>query len=1018
MTESKSQAPTLVWGRCFLLVCCLWLTAVSPVLGQPRGRVIEDFESGTPVLAGYPGQDQAPDAWQVTTSNPYEGSGSSLRLNGNTWKTQAISPMAVADTTVWQVAIFCEYLGEMQGLGVSDGQNELFFTFFGRELPEDTNWFTVNQGALSRNQWHRYLLPIGRDWQSAFGYLPELNGLIYVNDTDSGSPGITLFDAIIDVTEDLPHAPHARILYTVEEQTKISDKLFRLGIQFHGEVFDPDSATHTWAWDFGDSTSSAEQNPQHQFLVHADYPYTVGLQVTDPDGLAAGDTCQVAVDPGGSEGPLTVNFVGDVFTGRGFENNGGIIDTYGVESLFTPTLGIFGQAADVNVANLEVSYTNRGTPHPTKSVVFRSEPQNIVGIAYAGVDVVTLGNNHIIDYGEVGMLDTIAGLEQLHINYSGAGSTEYLSLLPTFWTEKGVRLGFLGLCNRTGRQWNFQPFLDAGYDKPGFAYLLPHNLTSAIDFTKPLSDIVIVQTHSGDEYETAPPDDKSSGIPPAIEAATVSAGDADFKFRVEPTPGERALRRQALDLGADVLINHHPHVLQGFESYNGKLIAHSLGNFIFDLYYTETMPTMVLTLEIEKTGITGYRFTPAWINHWIPEPATGNLGREIVGRITDYSRPMNAIVVPIPGSNEARIHLSRADLDSTVTVSEESVALEQVDGFAVSAPIELAGNGNLSGVAGLAGSGQWEVRWGKELLWLGGFEDEGADLWEVNTDDELLVTDITHSGARSLRLRRLDSAFGQTGTDLEKHLPCDPAKEHSAVSWLRADNAWQARTMVRFYDSRSSESPLADIDVADRFDGATDWVRQWRDLDTPGNATYFEMRCGHEPPVSGTGYSWYDDLAFIEWDDWTPARSDLKVASPNNNRFLQIRSTDTGVTETMVAYNETAYGSGQISASPQDTPLAAGLGLRCFPNPFNPRVTIELELPTTAGNGSEVIVEVFNVRGQKVRTLHHGPMPAGLRNGLTWDGTDDGGRNLASGIYLVRAKSGERRTTLKITLVR
>ena len=57
----------------------------------------------------------------------------------------------------------------------------------------------------------------------------------------------------------------------------------------------------------------------------------------------------------------------------------------------------------------------------------------------------------------------------------------------------------------------------------------------------------------------------------------------------------------ALDLGADVLINHHPHVLQGFESYDGKLIAHSLGNFIFDLYYPETMPTMVLTLEIDKT---------------------------------------------------------------------------------------------------------------------------------------------------------------------------------------------------------------------------------------------------------------------------------------------------------------------------------------------------------------------------------------------------------------------------------
>ena len=120
---------------------------------------------------------------------------------------------------------------------------------------------------------------------------------------------------------------------------------------------------------------------------------------------------------------------------------------------------------------------------------------------------------------------------------------------------------------------------------------------------------MIVQTHSGDEYETAPPPGRprpGSTAPPPIEAADIAAGDPDFRFRIEPTPGERELRRLALDLGADVLINHHPHVLQGFESYHGKLIAHSLGNFIFDLYYPETMPTMVLTLEIEKTGITGY----------------------------------------------------------------------------------------------------------------------------------------------------------------------------------------------------------------------------------------------------------------------------------------------------------------------------------------------------------------------------------------------------------------------------
>jgi poly-gamma-glutamate synthesis protein (capsule biosynthesis protein) len=1007
-----------------VLCCCLAGILSSPVLAQTRGDIIENFDAASPTLTSYPGQDNDPGDWLITTSNPYGGTGSSLRLFGNTWKAQTIPAQAISDSTVWQVAVYCENQGEMQAFGVSDGLHELVYTLFGRDLSDDTSWLTVYQGAFSQNQWHVYLLPIGQDWENAFGYLPSLDELIYVNDADAGTPGITLFDAVVDVTEDQPQPPHVRILYTVENQKQVGDKLYRLGLQFYGEVSDPDSETHTWFWDFGDSTTSSLQNPQHEFLVHADYPYTVGLQVTDDEGFTAGDTCQVAVALGDPGGPLTVNFVGDIFTGRGYENSGGIIDSQGIEALFTPTLEIFGGAADVNVANLEVPYTSRGTRHPTKSVVFRSEPANISGIAYAGVDLVTLGNNHIVDYGEIGMLDTMASLDDLHIPYSGAGSTEYMALLPTFWSEKGVRIGFLGLCNRTGRQWNYQPFLDAGYNKPGFAYLLTENLASSIGATRPLSDIVIVQTHSGDEYETAPdPDAMKAAIPikrSLIEAQVITADDPDFKFRNEPTPGERALRRAAIDLGADILINHHPHVLQGFESYNDKLIAHSLGNFIFDLYYTETMPTLVLTLEIEKTGIIGYRFTPAWINHWIPEPATGNLGREIIDRLADYSRPMNAIVVPMADSNEARIYLSRAELDSTTNTTETLLPLAEINGYATSAPVKLAGHGNLSEFSGLNSGGPWEVRWGREILWHGGFEDEGADLWDDNTSDEVLVSDITHSGERSLRLRRLSSASGQTGTDLEKHLPCDATKQHSALTWFRADNAYQARVMARFYDSRYSESPVGDEDLALRFDGSTGWIQQWTDLDTPADAAYFELRCGHEPPASGTGYSWYDDMAFIEWEPWTDGGSSRDIPAPNNYRYLQVRSTNTSATEVLAVYNETAYGSDTGSTFVDSTPAPTKLRLHCFPNPANPRVTVELDLSALgkAAPIHDATIEVFDVRGHKVRVLHQGPLPAGLRHGVTWDGLNDQGRLLASGVYLVQAVVGERRVGQKVMLIR
>ncbi len=994
----------------------------SAAFGISLENVVENFESGTVILKSYDGQDHDPDSWQLTQNNAY--SGTSLRLTGNTWKTESISSEALSDSTIWQVAVYGQGYSEMQAFGISDGQNELFYTLFGSELPAEDNWYTVYQGAFSFNRWELYQLPIGRDWMTRFGYLPTINQLIFVNDDDSGSPGTVLFDEIADITQDLPHPPQVSILYTVEGQQKISAKLHQLSIQFQGEVFDPDSQEHTWNWDFGDSTVSTQPNPSHTFLVHADYPYTVGLNVTDTDGLAAGDTCQIAVSAGSGEGPLTVNFVGDVFTGRGFENNGGIIDTHGIESLFTPTLEIFGQAADVNVANLEVPYTNRGTPHPTKSVVFRSRPENISGIQYAGVDLVTLGNNHIIDYGEIGMLDTMAGLDDLNIRYSGAGSSEYMALLPTFWTEKGVRLGFLGLCNRTGRQWNYQPFLDAGYNKPGFAYLLPQNLATSIDYTQPLADIVIVQTHSGDEYLPSPGSGAASfALPPRIEATTIGPDDIDFKFRNEPTPGEVGLRRAAIELGADILINHHPHVLQGFESYQDKLIAHSLGNFIFDLYYTETMPTLVLTLEMEKTGLTGYRFTPAWINHWIPEPATGNLGREIVSRLADYSRPMNALVVPINNSNEARIHLSRAGIDSTLQTITTNLALVSEDGYAYSPPYKFSddtnlGVENLSSLSAISANGTWQIRYGREILWHGGFEDEGADLWDVNTDDEYLTSDEFHNGQRSLRLRRFSEATVQTGTDLQKHLPCDPTKEHSAAAWFKADNAFQARTMVRFYNNRYSNTPLTDTDLDPRFDGSCDWTYQWHNLTTPADAVYFDMRCGHEPPASDTAYSWYDDLAMIEWEPWHDAGSNHAVPSPNNFRYLQVRGPENQIEEIDLTFTKTAYGPLQSSHVIDNTPQISNPTLRCFPNPFNPRITIEVDLTKSSTVSTETIIEIFDLRGRKIRQLFQGNLTAGKRHGLTWNGQDDDGRSLSSGVYLVKVQRGELGAVQKVSLVR
>jgi len=991
-----------------------------------RGTVIEDFESGGVVLDSYPGQDSDPADWEIVSDNTFGDSAYALRLYGNSWKTEDITPVALTDTTVWQVAVHAERLGEMQALGLSDGINELLYTFSGEQLPEGTQWWTVYQGSRPRQEWHLYLLPVGRDWQVTHGYLPEISQLIYVNDDDDSTPtlGATLFDEILDVTGDLPVEPQVQIQYTIDSSVQLAKHKYRVGVQFYGKVFDPDSETHTFRWDFGDSTTSSEQNPLHQFIVTADHTYTVGLVATDPDRLAGLDTCQVPVEPGEAQLPITVNFVGDVFTGRSYESPGGIIDTHGIEALFEPTLPILGQAADVSVANMEVCYTDQGTPHPTKSVVFRSRPENISGLAFAGIDVVDIGNNHIIDYGEEGMLQCLGLLDGLNIPYCGAGTSEYFALQPCFRTEQGVRIAFLGQCNRTGRQWNYQPFLDAGASKPGFAYLIPHNLQASLAAVRDQADIVVIQLHSGDEYEHAPPPDgkqtNSGGwtAPPRVEAAAIHPDDPEFRFRTEPTPGDRELRRLAADLGADVVINHHPHVLQGFESYHGKLIAHSLGNFIFDLYYPETMPTLVLTLEMDKQGISGYRFVPAWIDDYIPQPATGQLGREIMDRLADYSRPLNAVVAVNPAENLARIHLERADLDSVVTDQSVDTWLVDAAGYRVSPPVLLTGEGNLSGILAVTGdvSGGWEVCWGREILWHGGFEAEGATFWQTNTDDEWLDDSEAHTGQRALALRRDDGDGEPVGTDLEKHLPCDPAQRHTCCGWLKADNAKAARIMARFYETRYASNPLSSTDLADPVTGSQDWTFQWRNLDTPGHGTYFEVRCDTEAPAAGTGHVWFDDLAFVEWEPWQAVDGPLAIPSPNNFRYLQVRNSQSGTTTATITYSETTFDQALAGLIPQAIPPRR-FALRNFPNPFNPRTTIELSLPASS-IPLNIELTIHDVRGRLVRTIFHGPLTGGTRHGITWDGKDARGQPVASGVYFARAVLGTEKLTHKLLLLR
>jgi hypothetical protein len=370
-----------------------------------------------------------------------------------------------------------------------------------------------------------------------------------------------------------------------------------------------------------------------------------------------------------------------------------------------------------------------------------------------------------------------------------------------------------------------------------------------------------------------------------------------------------------------------------------------------------------------------------------------------------------------PAENRARIHLERAELDSLVTEQSTDTWLVDAEGYCVSPPILLKGQGNLSGILAVTGdvSGGWEICWGREILWHGGFEAEGATFWHVNTGDEWLDDSEAHTGQRSLALRR-DSSDGEpVGTDLEKHLPCDPERRHSGCGWLKTENA-KARIIAQFYDNRYAPSPISTSDLADPIAGSHDWSFQWRDLVIPAHGIYFEIRCDSEPPPSGTSLAWFDDLALVEWEDWQTVDGPLTIPSPNNFRYVQLRNSQTGATTATITYLETAYAQVITPVASEPVP-SRRMSLRNFPNPFNPRTTIELALPASSAR-VHVELSVYDLRGRLVRSIFRGALASGTRHGFSWDGKDARGQAVASGIYFARAVVGQDRLTQKLMLVR
>jgi poly-gamma-glutamate capsule biosynthesis protein CapA/YwtB (metallophosphatase superfamily) len=389
------------------------------------------------------------------------------------------------------------------------------------------------------------------------------------------------------------------------------------------------------------------------------------------------------VGPSGAR--LAFEFGGDVMLGRRYQTPGrpGTAEAHNSSQAraVVDDLAPISSSADLTVVNVETVVGDLPPDDAAagKRFLIQSPPQIVDALQELGVDAVTLGNNHANDWGDPGVISTLGVLGPSGIAYAGAGLTPDDATRGIMLPAGDQMVGLVSATTVDGdfvndqlptagdarppataaaEEWQYQErsfgFGVAG--EPGYIATANRRAGdgwrafSAVEqdlsdtragelwaaLTAPgaypeLQDWAARRGHGGAASATG------GGITQEISRLRSEGADtvivqlhAGFQFADRPSEGLQSLARHAIDDGADMVVAHHPHVLQGFEWYRGKLIAYSLGNLVFDQDFLITYPSAMLRVVVEGSKLVEARVIPLLLVDYRPVPVAGTAAQWIV----------------------------------------------------------------------------------------------------------------------------------------------------------------------------------------------------------------------------------------------------------------------------------------------------------------------------------------------------------------------------------------------------
>jgi poly-gamma-glutamate capsule biosynthesis protein CapA/YwtB (metallophosphatase superfamily) len=308
-----------------------------------------------------------------------------------------------------------------------------------------------------------------------------------------------------------------------------------------------------------------------------------------------------SMEPKAADDEITIAAVGDIMLGHRAEP---FLVKEGPSYPFVNVMPVLRQAQLV-IGNLESPISTRGTAVENKQFTLRVGPVAVEALKAAGIRVVTLANNHILDFGPQALQDTLSVLGENSILYSGAGMDLDDARAPALLKIGGRTIAFLSY----SLTFPLEFYASAG--RPGTAPGYREYVKRDIQKVRPVADLVVVSFHWGAELMTT------------------------------AKPYQQDLGRRSIEWGADLVLGHHPHILQELEVYRGRLIAYSLGNFVFGSESDKTNASIILLCTFKGKSLVRVEAVPLDVNNYRvayqPRILTGSKADSLLGEINTAS---------------------------------------------------------------------------------------------------------------------------------------------------------------------------------------------------------------------------------------------------------------------------------------------------------------------------------------------------------------------------------------------